>query len=228
MNNAEHHRLRDRVLKRAERWLRWEGSPRLCMSAILLISGMVGFLGSSLMLMAGLETMALRYPLAMGFAYGCYLFLLWLWLWYAMRNGPAQLDGMDLYHGVDAVTQGSLCVGSGSELGAGDAVGFLDLDGALVILLVSLLLLSVVVCAYVIWIAPALMAEMLVDGFMLTGVYGRIKRQDESHWLHGVLRRTWLPALALALFLAAVGGVIQWYLPEAHSLGAVVEYLLSE
>lgn len=50
------------------------------MAIILFITGVIGFLASFLLLHLGLAQMIFRYPLAVLFAYGVFLFLVWLWI----------------------------------------------------------------------------------------------------------------------------------------------------
>ena len=54
--------------------------PRVQMFILVSLTGAVGFAASAAMLLAGIETMALRYTLAMGAAYLAFLALLWVWL----------------------------------------------------------------------------------------------------------------------------------------------------
>jgi len=57
-----------------------EGFPRIQMFILVSFTGLAGFGASVAMLAAGIDTMALRYMLAMGAAYIVFLLLLWLWL----------------------------------------------------------------------------------------------------------------------------------------------------
>jgi hypothetical protein len=71
---------RSRLVQRLRARLVRDGYPRLQMSLIVLLTGGAGFLASSMLLQAGLETMWLRYLLAFAAAYPAFLVLLWLWL----------------------------------------------------------------------------------------------------------------------------------------------------
>jgi len=72
--------LRRNALKQAENWLLTRATPRLHMALIASATGAAALLFSFLMLRAGLGTMGMRYPLAVGLAYGVLLLLLPLWL----------------------------------------------------------------------------------------------------------------------------------------------------
>src|SRR5262245_48307719 len=65
-------RLRNRLLR-----TRW---PRLQMSAIAALTGASGFVASWVLLAFGLDSMALRYGLAVLVAYGAFLLLVRIWL----------------------------------------------------------------------------------------------------------------------------------------------------
>lgn len=115
--------------------------------------------------------------------------------------------------------------------GAGDAVGSLfDLaaadEGTIPILVVVLILAAafslVLLAGYVVWIAPALLAELLVDGLVVAALSHRLHRIDSPSWTRGVLRRTWLPAAGMALLLGFTGYVFQRLDPSIRSIGDIV------
>jgi hypothetical protein len=124
--------------------------------------------------------------------------------------------------------------GGGRGGGGGKSGGWLpdvdlgdlgDLDdsvGCLVVALIALAVLAVLAAAgYALAVAPVLLAELVVDGIVIGGLYRAARRIDEGEWLQTALRRTWIPALLLALLLGAVGWGIQRELPWARSLGDV-------
>ncbi|WP_293775944.1 hypothetical protein [uncultured Oxalicibacterium sp.] len=76
--HASHYRshLIDRLRHRLDR----QSYPRLQMSLLVIVTGGMGFLASSLLLLAGMQTMWSRYLLALAIAYLFFLGLLWLWL----------------------------------------------------------------------------------------------------------------------------------------------------
>jgi hypothetical protein len=81
---------------------------------------------------------------------------------------------------------------------------------------------ALVAVGMVIYASPVLFAEVLLDAAVVGAVYRRARRHSRSDWLHGVLRRTWLPALGLAGLFAVSGLVLQAFFPQAHSIGAVL------
>jgi hypothetical protein len=212
------HKAKDRLLRR--------GLPRLQMSGLLALTGAAGFLSSFLLLQLGVGSMALRYPVAVGLAYGVFLLLLrvWLdiqrrgWLDVAMEQAPdaieAALDGAGSY------TPKASLGGGGS--GSGFDLSFdLDDSGFLVLMAVLIAAVAAVGAAlWILWIAPALLAEVLVDGLVMTALYKRLRQPQPTNWLASAVRRTWIPALAVALLLSAAGWLLQRAVPDARSLGA--------
>lgn len=119
------------LIDRAEAMLRRADRPRFQMSIIVLVTGAVGLLTSYLLLHLGLESMALRYPLAVLASYMAFLALLGLWL----RYQRLRLD--DVVSVVDLPTPDSIDIGSpgpeftpgGGQFGGGGASASFD-DGA--------------------------------------------------------------------------------------------------
>jgi hypothetical protein len=112
--------------------------------------------------------------------------------------------------------------GGGSKGGGGFSFG-LDLDdsGFLVVLAVLAIAVAALGAAvYLIWSAPILLAEVLVDGLIMTGLYRRLKRTDDpDHWVMGAVRRTWIPALVVVILFSFAGWLLQRAVPEARSIG---------
>jgi hypothetical protein len=77
--------------------------------------------------------------------------------------------------------------------------------------------------AYVIYTAPALLAEVALDAAIISALYRRLRSDQRGYWLSTVLRRTWAPALLLLLFAFAAGFALQQAAPQARSIGAVIQ-----
>ncbi|HEU4561766.1 MAG TPA: hypothetical protein VFS20_28335, partial [Longimicrobium sp.] len=130
--------------------------------------------------------------------------------------GALRMQGLT---GGAASSRGS---GSGFKLG----LPSLDLDddsGVLIalILLVVAAVALVMAAGYIVIIAPALLAELVVDGIVVAGLYRRVREIDDARWLRTAVRKTWIPALVVALLLGGVGYGVQRALPEARSVGDV-------
>jgi len=115
---------------------------------------------------------------------------------------------------------------AGRSGGSNGVSGILDSDdGWKVALAAALVLGAVVAAAFVVYSAPALLAEVAIDAGVMTTVYRKIRHQGAGHWTSAVLRRTWLPALVIALFMAGAGFLLQQAAPDARSIGGVVRAL---
>ncbi len=228
------HQIRSRLLQRVEQRLRSENLPRLEMSLMVGLSGLSALLFSFLMLRCGADSMALRYPAATLLAYGVFLCLLRLWLFFHTHRGERD-HGMDFSDGLDAADIGLDLGRTASRAvdSAGDAVDASGtvLDGfdadALGFLLLALVaaLAGGLACAYVIWSAPALLAELVVDGLLIVGLQRRWRHCQPADWWSGAVRRTWIAALTVALFFGIAGFALQRVSPGAHSLGPALHQL---
>ncbi len=118
-------------------------------------------------------------------------------------------------------------VGSLGEA-VGEAVGGADegaIPLALILLVAALIAVLLLASLYVIYLAPALFAELLVDGALSASLYRRMRGLQTRHWLESALRRTALPFLLTAIGLGLVGHGLHMLAPEAHSVGEVVKVL---
>lgn len=108
----------------------------------------------------------------------------------------------------------------------GEVIGGAD-EGAvpLVIALLIAALAAVLLFAtlYIVYLAPALFAELLVDGALSASLYRRMRGLQTRHWLESAVRRTLVPFAVTALTLGAIGYALQAYAPQAHTLGEVLK-----
>ena len=239
---------RERHIEVIKRRLLQDSMPRLQMSLILLFTGLAGFLASFSLLQLNVSRMWIRYPIAILIAYGVFLLLLRLWLWIHGREMDVDLD-LDLADPVlelpsggsgssevshfnavadigDSHADGSLGESAASSGGSSSSslwsgINFdLDLEeGWFLVIVVIVLIGALIASLYIIYIAPLLLAEILIDGVLLVGLYKRVKHIDQRHWLRTAVRRTLLPALLIAMFFSVAGFAMQRVAPEAHSIG---------
>lgn len=102
----------------------------------------------------------------------------------------------------------------------------LDLDDAwFLIIVVVVLAIAASAALYIVYIAPALLAEILLDGVLMAGLYKRVKTIDHRHWLRAALRQTALPAVIVAVVFSVAGFAMQKAAPEARSIGEVWRYV---
>ncbi len=224
-----------------------ESFPRLQMGLIVALTGAVGWLCSFGLLHAGVTGMAVRYPLAMVGAYMAFLLLLWLWL---RTRAEDYVDGLDIGNAMPAPDLGDAmpCVsGGGGEFGGGGASASFDsgatdllpdlpkplekvadvgadADELAIPILVAVLAIGLALASlYVVYLAPALFAELLFDGVLSYGLYRHLRGTDSRNWLETAFRRTVVPFLLTAIFLAIVGAGLTAYAPGAHTIGAALQ-----
>ena len=271
---------RQELIEKVRGRLERHSLPRLQMSILLALTGATGFLSSFILLKLGVDSMALRYPVAVALAYGVFLLLLRIWL-RLQRDGWESVDIPDVVDLGEAVVDGAGSLvrgagrfagrggnfggagssadfdgppvalamhppapapavravpksggGSGGSKGGGGGFNFgFDLDEGGLLVLVAVFVIAVATMGAVIWIlwtAPALLAEVLVDGLVLTGLYRRLKNAPEpEYWLTSAIRRTWIPAVVVALLFSFAGYLLQQAVPEARSIGPAWEAVSS-
>jgi hypothetical protein len=210
---------------------------------ILFFTGLAGFLSSFSLLHLGVVGMGLRYPIAILISYGVFLLLLRLWLWANGRHLNLDLDPSNLDFLPSRQLAGeSFHFGGGSDFGGAGAggswgdsavsssasaasdgidVGF-DLEELwLVVIALVAMGAGLIATLYIVYIAPVLLAEILVDGVLMVGLYRRIRGVERRHWLRAAVRQTLLPALIVAVCFAAGGYALQKAVPQARSIGDV-------
>jgi hypothetical protein len=221
---------RQTEINRLRSQLELNGWPRLQMFLIVSITGGAGFLAAYSLLQYGVTSMALRYPLALALAYLVFLFLLWLWLRTTASDyaeipdipsaffSPRRSESVSCDDGIAASPNDGEAVS-----GALDAVGQADEFAIPLIVLLVLggLLLS---SLWVVYSAPVLFAELLIDGALSASLYRRLRGIESQHWLATAIRRTIWPFVLTALMLCAAGKAMQLYAPDAKSFGDVIRH----
>ena len=218
--------------------------PRLQMSFLVLLTGASGFFASYLLLHSGLTEMWLRYLASFAAAYLMFLCLLWLWL---RTRAQDYIDFPDI-SGLTSSDSSTFCGGRGGNFGGGgttvsfdgadssgvdvgnsgtsvgDALGSVADADEFSIPLFLLILIGAIVCSslFVIYSAPVLFAELLVDGVWSASLYRKLRGIETRHWLETALRRTFWPFILTAAIVSAAGWGMARYAPEAHSIGDVV------
>jgi hypothetical protein len=255
-------RSRDEAVGRLRHDLQIHGWPRSQMTLLVALTGGVGLLASFLLLRAGLDSMIMRYPLALLMAYGVFLLLLWLWLrtkaedWTDLPDPGVDLSAPNRVPG-DAHPAPAWSSGQGGDFGGGASASFDapapahplmqrppvqvhgsrtatsdafdglgsagdlgDADEFTIPLLVIVLAAGLALSSlYVVYSAPTLLAELLLDGALSATLYRRLRGIERRHWVSTALRKTVLPFVMTALLLTAVGGGLQSAAPGARSLG---------
>jgi hypothetical protein len=189
--------------------------------------------------------------MAVVLAYGVFLLLMWIWIRWRWDN---VLDGLSPDVGGGCPSPRGSAVespwsGAGGRSGGGGAsaswngpasvssgdAGELPLTGlaedeaglpllailGIVALVATVLLASV----WVVWSAPVLMAELLVDAAIAGGLYRRMQGMHEQGWWRVCVSHTVWPLIGLLLFFAVLGWLAQELVPGASHLLQVIQGL---
>lgn len=225
------------------------GFPRLQMFVLVTLTGATGFIASFLFLRAGLLEMWIRYFASISVAYLMFLFLLWLWLRTRAEDfanfsdvpTPSSDSGMsgsclsgeiDDIHGncvsasLDTRHESATVVSDMSD-SMGEALASCIEAEEFAIPLFILILLGAMLFSslFMIYSAPVLFAELLVDGALAASLYRRLRGIEARHWLETAFRRTVVPFILTAVIVSASGWGMAIYAPEAYSIGDVISHL---
>ena len=227
--------------------------PRSQMLLLVSLTGLVGLATSYGLLHGGVESMGLRYPLAVGCAYAAFLVLLWLWL---RTQASDYLDFPQPGGGSSSGGDPAPFSGGGGHSGGGGASGSFQMDTSLpspsmpdinvpgadavgdvvgaadegaIPLVITVLVAAIAAVLlfstlYIVYLAPALFAEMVVDGILAASLYRRLRHLETRHWVESAVRRTWMPFAITAISLGLLGFALQAYAPQAHTLAQAMQH----
>jgi hypothetical protein len=236
-------RFRDQWLHRLRRDLERNSNPRLQMLLLVMLTGGAGFVCSYILLQVGMDELWLRYLCSVAFAYLAFLLLLRLWL--NIKNADVG-DSIDLSELVPNPGPGNPAngwSGGGGRFGGAGAsdhyevvadtgdgassfVPDLDLDVdefAIPLLLLAFIAALLFASFSIVYSAPSLFAELLLDSALSATLYSRLAKMESGYWLQTAIRRTWATFLVTAIVLAIAGWGMNHYAPDAKSLGEVIE-----
>ena len=238
-----HPKPRRKVLDEMRRRFIARGYPRVVVSLILALSGLVAFGFSASALAFGLDHMGLRYLAAAIVGYGTFLLLIRVWIALHRIGWHVDLSVPDVSLPSSSGGSAPSLFSGGHSGGAGASGGWdssasnfssvdvdVDVDEAwpvvlAVLLAIAFLVGSVLAMLYVIYAAPALLAEVALDAALVAGIYRKLRKEEARHWLGSAFRHTWLAAMIVAICLYAAGMAFQWAMPDARSIGDVVRAL---
>jgi hypothetical protein len=187
------------------------------------------------MLHAGLTAMYVRHPIAALIAYLVFLLLLRLWQSRQARQPDLAVHLKEIaaepnVHNTPEVPVDDKKPDSKrSFLDALDAIDFLnvfdDAPGLLMCLLIAVIVGALVLLGLVLSFAPMLLAEVLLDGLLVAGIWKRFKKSGDDNPLGAAFRITRIPALIAILALFVIGYVLKLVDPSARSIGDVIRAL---
>lgn len=235
-------------IARARQQLQRGGWPRLQMAVIVMVTAVAGLLAAHLLRLGGVDTMLLRYPLAVLLAYLTFLLLMWLWLHLRRHDVAEAVINSGGSGGSSSPSAGPQWGGQGGQTGgggasaswapaAGSSAGTPGSDGSLldladgdagvpVMAVVGVLAIAagtLVAASWVIWSAPVLMAELLVDTAIAGGLYRRMQGMRAQGWWRLCLAHTFWPLIGVLVFSAGLGWVAQEIAPHADTLADVLQ-----
>jgi hypothetical protein len=241
----------NRILEKLQK----ENFPRIQMSFLVLITLGMSLLISYSLLSMGINSLWLRYFCTCIGAYGIFLFLLWLWIRTRIEDfsgleNISELPSVDLSS--INLSANLVELGSGGEFGGGgssssfgespevessffqsvdnpvvEAVGAAgEAEEFAVPLIILILLVTVILSSvFVIYSAPILFAELLLDSLLAAGLYKKLRGAEESNWFPTAIRRTIIPMLITTFVFTLSGYILQSYLPKANSLGDAIKMI---
>jgi hypothetical protein len=208
---------------RLREWLEDRFFLRIHMTLILAGTFLAGVVTTRVLMLMGVNVLALRYAIAICIAYLMFLVLVKLWLMYVGSGGHAPFDAgdaVDLALG-DAPNVGPLRASGRS--GGGSSSWDLDLGGdvgdiVFIFVLVLVVLLVGGIAIYFIYTAPALLSEAAFEAVLAASIARRAKRAEGSGWIGAVWRATVLPFIAVLALSVLLGWLAQHRCPDALRL----------
>ncbi|MBI5632560.1 MAG: hypothetical protein HZA15_03680 [Nitrospirae bacterium] len=131
----------------------------------------------------------------------------------------------------DAVPSAAESSGSNVAGAAGEAAsGIFDVEDAGIVLIILALLLVVVFGAalYLVYAAPAILAEAAFDFLLATSLVKSMKRMDNPDWIGSVLGATAIPFTIVLVMAVAAAGIAHYAVPGATKMSAVIRILLAQ
>jgi hypothetical protein len=229
--HLQRHSRRFAVRAAVAEWLTQRTWSRLTMAAVVALCTAVGISTSIGLRQIGLTSMGLRFPAAFAVSYSLFLFLLGLMVFRATNRIYAHQERLF------RESQRHQCFSTSTgrrDLGEVSTDCFAPLRNAqngnqdpraiAGILLFMLAATIVLICVYFVCVAPTFLAELIVEGACLAGLYRPRDRLAPFQWYPVALEQTVLPALAMAACFMVVGLSLQLSVPRAETVVDVWEH----
>jgi hypothetical protein len=117
--------------------------------------------------------------------------------------------------------------GGGPSTGSGRGWGLdFDADDLFWVIVAAVAAFAgIVAIGYVIWIAPTLLAEAIVNGAIAGKVYHGLRKKEDDFWTSQIFRRTIVSGVVVILCAVVAGYAFNRIAPEARSIGGVWAHL---
>ena len=193
------------------------------MSLVVFVTVGLSLLASKLLLVAGLSHMGRRYLLTCGIAYLVYLALLWVWMKTLGSHRDWMPDSCEIPDLIPDLSSNSISSNGGSDLLEPVAEAASGVDDIVVPLVLGIVIV-VIFCssAWVIYSAPTLFAELIVDAAMVGNLCHRFSPSDRRPWLMSALQHTGVPFCLTALVAWLGGTLLTELFPKAQTIGDVL------
>ena len=227
--NEPDERWRARARRALEGYFERRSAPRLILTAIVIITGAAGFAVSVVLLHLGLQAMWARYPLALLTAYGVFLGLIRLWV--ELEKSRFRPERNEIEEALKEEDSFNLPWTSSQPRKSSwfdwlDVTNLFDFDeGCIPVLLLAAIAGVIAVIAFVVLSAPALVAEVFLDAFVVTVLYRRLQLAAREHWLGTAVRKTIWRAIIAAALLSLAGWILELLAPGAHSIGPALQQI---
>jgi len=215
------------------------------MALLAALTGGAGFLTSAVLSWFGWTSLGTRYCVAVVVAYLAFLLLLRGWIrahrdrWEPeYTEADAISDAWDVADLASEAGGGTVYEGGGGSFGGAGAtssfgnpkppsVTDVDLGDELGLIAVVAAVIGVVALSslWLVWSAPTLFAELLVDAALAGGLYRRLRRLDGASWLSTALRRTALPFSIVLVVLTLAGFWLNAKAPTATTMGQAIDQI---
>jgi hypothetical protein len=206
--------------------------PRVMLTLLVIITGVAAFFVSYALLHLGVNHMCARYPIAVLGGYGVLLALVRGWVELERANfDPAglRIDEAGASESTSPVYRDSGRLRWWDWLDVPDLGDVDSAESCIVALLIAVVLGAILAASFAVVVAvfsaPALIAEVFLDVFIVSVLYRRLRMAQKEHWLGTALRRTWVPAVVTAAALFTIGWILEQLAPGAHSIGQALEQL---
>ena len=221
---------RDRLVERIRQHIEQQSYPRFEAFVLVSLAGMCGFIVSFALLSAGMTSMPIRYAISGLSGYVAFLALLGVYIaWKRRLDADIDVaDAPDVVRHVDpslpSSDRGASDSWSASDTSSGSWLDGFDDLGWIVLALVAAVA-GLIAVASIVWAAPTLLAEVLVDALIVSSVSRHLADSERRDWTTMAIRRTWIPAAIVIIALVVGGWALQQAAPEATSIGPALKSL---